>query len=242
VQTELSLTPFFFRDGRRPPWRALTRLLLAATVAGAILTGCESTPSRKKHLLERIQPPQPVLSGTAVFGGGALTVESWLGPSVRLKKTNDQKEPGEHPGHDGRPRPWSDSTLGNHREGSDDPFTQGASDFTPHEIDEMYGRVDFDYVEPTRLALTFTFINPGAQPVTFTIADVNSTLGNFAPRPEVLTVAPGEHGSIDPMLSNITSNFDELAVTLTVKIRGQTETHILNLRRAGEPPAPPRQD
>jgi hypothetical protein len=33
-----------------------------------------------------------------------------------------------------------------------------------------------------------------------------------------------------------------LAVTLTVKIRGQTETHILNLRRAGEPPAPPRQD
>ena len=242
MQTELSLTPFFFRDGRRPPWRALTRLLLAATVAGAILTGCESTPSRKKHLLERIQPPQPVLAGTAVFGGGALTVESWLGPSVRLKKTNDQKEPGEHPGHDGRPRPWSDSTLGNHREGSDDPFTQGASDFTPHEIDEMYGRVDFDYVEPTRLALTFTFINPGAQPVTFTIADVNSTLGNFAPRPETLTVAPGQQGSIDPMLSNITSNFDELAVTLTVKIRGQTETHILNLRRAGEPPAPPRQD
>ena len=67
----------------------------------------------------------------------------------------------------------------------------------------MYGRINYEYILPPRLALTVLFVNHGAQPLTFTIADVNSLLGDFAARPATLTLAPGEPGSLDPMLSNL---------------------------------------
>lgn len=276
VQTESSPVPFSSLCFRRQAWQALMIILLVVTVAGASLTGCSTEASRKKKLLERIQPPQPVLAGTAVYGGGVLTVESWLGPSVRLKKTDEKAEAGEARAHRGQRQPESGATGRDSREHSTDaldertadgesrehliqrqqeeaaseerdyfehfdvPFEQGSDNYSPQEIDEMYGRINYEFVLPPRMALTFRFANTGTQPITFAIADVNSLLGNFAPRPEMLTVAPGRTGSIDPMLSNLNSNFDGLDVTLTVGIGGKKETQILKLRRAQESAAAPR--
>ena len=98
----------------------------------------------------------------------------------------------------------------------------------------MYGRIDYEHVRPPRLALTLRFINPGDRPLTFGIADVNSSLGDFAPRPEILTVAPGLPGAVDPMLSNQDNNFEELDVSVAIKIGGKTETHVLHLHRPPE--------
>jgi hypothetical protein len=243
VQTESSVTPFSLAGGRRKTLRTLTLPLLVATVACASLTSCHSEAVWQKNaLIKRIQPPQPVLAGTAAYGGDRLTAQCWLGPAVRLKKTIGNAEPGERPDPTGPLQPEPDSSGGNHRKQSDIPFEPGAADFTPHEIEEMYGRVDYDAVMSPRLALTFRFANSGVRPVTFTIADVNSSLGDFAPRPETLTVAPGGQGSINPMLSNFDMNLEELQVTLSIKIDGKTETRVLYLRRAQEPPAPARGD
>jgi hypothetical protein len=223
VHTELSLTRRSSAGRRRSPWLVLTLALLATLVAGESLTGCTSTASKDKNLLRNVQPPQPVLNETAVYGGGALKVECWLGPTVRLKKAHEQ---GSHSNHNGQSRAEPEST--------DAPFKQGGSKYSPQEIDQMFGHVNYQAVVPPRSALTFWFTNPGAQPITFTIVDVNSALGDFAPRPETLTVAPGSQGSIDPMLTNLDDNYEELDVSLIVKIGAQKETHILKLHRLPE--------
>ena len=41
---------------------------------------------------------------------------------------------------------------------------------SPQEIDEMYGRVNYEHVMPPRLALTLKFINAGARPLAIIMA------------------------------------------------------------------------
>ncbi len=217
----------------------MTIALLVVAVGGAGLTGCSIEASKKKDLLERIQPPQPVLAATGTYGGGVLTVGSWLGSTVRLKKPAASAGTTEAPEPNGPRRPEAERTRPH--VDADNPFARGGTDYTPQEVDELYGHVNFEYIVPPRMALTFKFTNTGTQPVTFTIAEVNSPLGNFAPRPETLTVAPGQTGAIDPMLSNLDANFEELDVTLTLKIAGGKETQILQLRRTPEAAAGPGQ-
>lgn len=120
---------------------------------------------------------------------------------------------------------------------SDSPFEQGPNTFSSQEIEEMYGQKNYQYILAPRIALTFKFTNTANQPIVVTIAEVNSLLGNFAPRPEKLTLAPGQESSIDPMLSTFDDNFEDLDLTLTIRSGGQSETHVLKLRR--EQPLPP---
>jgi hypothetical protein len=234
VQTESIPAPVPSRFRSRATWQVLTAAILVVAVAG-----CVSEAARKKRLLDRIQPPQPVLAGSAVYAGGVLKVESWLGPSVRLKRADEKSEETSDRERRERRRPQSDRPGGVSDDQSDDPFEQGSNNFSSQEIEEMYGRTNYDYILAPRLALTFKFANTGTKPITFTISDVNSNLGDFAPRPETLTVAPGQSGLVDPMLSNLANNFDGLDVTLTIKIGGRPEIQIMKLRPAQVPPAAP---
>lgn len=223
VQPESSLPRCSSGKDRRPTWQALTLTLLMAVVVGASIPGCTTEPSRNKDLLRRVLPPQPVLFGSAVYSGGVLTAECWLGPTVRLKKAGMSAGQGEHP-EQGDPRKADLNFTGS-------PFNDGASNFSASEINEMYGRKNYENVLPPRSALGLRFTNSGAQPITFTIADVNSLLGDFLPRPETFTVTPGAHGTVEPMLSNRDDNFEELEVTLIIKTGTQKERHILKLSR-----------
>jgi hypothetical protein len=224
VQNELSLTRRVSARDRRSPWQILTFALLASLMAGVWLSGCTTTASKDKNLLKNVQPPQPLLNDTASYGGGALKVDAWLGATVRLKKTGHKGGGSEL---NGQSQVEPDST--------DSPFRNGPVKYLPQEIDQMFGRTNYQTVVPPRTALAFRFTNSGAAPITFKIVDVNSALGNFVPRPETLTVAPGQQGSIDPMLTSRDDNFEELDVSMIIAIGGQKEMHILKLHGIAAP-------
>jgi hypothetical protein len=209
---------------RRPRRRAtgLTLTLLAALA----LTACSTESGERRRFMTRIAPPQPVLTAGTAYGGGGVTVQAWLGPSVRLRPEGERRRDRPPPRAGERP---ADLIAR--------PFSEGGSSFSREEIDEMYGRTDFEYMRPPRLALTFTFTNAGAAPITFTIVNVDSGLGNYAARPEQYTLAPGQQGSPDPMLSPIEYNFDQLDVTLTLRFGESRETHVVALRQAPAPAA-----
>jgi hypothetical protein len=222
VHTELSSARFPSRDDRRIFWPTLTFSILIAIVTGASMSSCTSEPSENSDLLRRVLPPQPMLMQSAAYDGGALTVGGWLGPTVRLNKT------GKNGAQTGGPTPADHA--GPALNPNDGPFRQGPDTYSAAEINEMYGRKDYEHVVPPRSALVLRFTNTSAQSITFRISDVNSTLGDFVPRPETLTVAPGGQGSVEPMLSNLNSDFDELDVTVTLRFGEKTETHVLKLR------------
>ncbi len=204
--------------------RAASGLALALLLALA-LGACATEHQTRQRFLARIAPPQPLLIGTAVYGHGAVAVQVWLGPSVRLRGAeNKRRGESEHPAA-------REGAIGR-------PFAEGSTNFSREEIDEMYGRTDYQFMRPPRLALTFTFTNAGSAPITFTVVNVDSGLGNYAARPEKYTLAPGQQGSPDPMLSPIEYNFDQLDVTLTLRLGESRETHVVALRQTPATAAP----
>jgi len=226
--------------GRQIRWCRAAAVLLGASVASLVFAACATERGDKRKLLERVPPPQPVLTASARYSHGAIEVQSWLGPSVRLRRAEGEPESGEGRHHAGgrRPRREDSSSAPSEYFGHmSDPFESGASTYSADEIDQMYGRVNFQYILPPRLALTLTVTNTGTETVSFAIADVNSLLGNFAPRPEKFVLAPGQQGSVDPMLSTFDNNFEELDLTLAIKCGDRLETQVLKLHRA-PPPAP----
>lgn len=243
-----SAFPFPVRPARATPSRrflpfpgSFGPVLLAAALIVAGLAACATSSSRREKFLERVPPPQPLLTGTATYGNGLLAVQAWLGPSVRLKKPEEEQS-GARGRRGGDQREYFNGSLrSGETEGYDrfaDPFqddAEHADRYTAQEVDEMYGRVNYQYILPPRLALTFMFANTGTQPMMVSVTEVNSTLGNFAPRPERLLLKPGQQGSLDPMLSTLIDNFDHLDVTLAVKIGERRETQVLRLRRTEEP-------
>jgi hypothetical protein len=201
---------------------------------------CTTESGNRKRLMQHMVPPQPLLAGEATFAGGAVSVQAWLGPSVRRKKTAGEPG-GEHDvaaegrrGH--RPGGGDNDQL------SGTPFEERGNQYSQEELDEMYGRSNFSYLLPPRIALMIKLVDAGARPIAVTITEVSSALGNFAARPEKVTLVPGEQVSLDPMLSNLDTNFDELPLTVTLKVGPKNETQQLTLRRTPEtpPPAPPK--
>ena len=209
---------------------------LGLVLVAAALGGCATGRATREKFLERVPPPQPLLNASGTFAGGILTAQAWLGPSVRLRKPGEHEEETSAPGPRGR-------LHGRNEERDDfsrytDPFEEDSGDenkYSQEEIDEMYGRVNYQYVLPPRLALTLTFANTGTRRLTVMIAEISSTLGNFAPRPEQLILGPGQEGALDPMLSNLEDNFNELDVTVGVRIGDRRETQVLKLRHATGP-------
>jgi hypothetical protein len=87
--------------------------------------------------------------------------------------------------------------------------------------------------------------NTTAAAVVVEVREINSELGNFAVRPDKLTLAPGESAAPDPMQSLLGLDTYSLPVTVTLRLGGQTETKVLTLHQvapadvAPPPSAPP---
>jgi hypothetical protein len=70
------------------------------------------------------------------------------------------------------------------------------------------------------------------------IADFTSPLGNFAVRPEKLTLEPGQSLETEPMTSQLAGSFTEAMATLVLRAGGKSETKTLALKPAPAPPPP----
>ena len=71
------------------------------------------------------------------------------------------------------------------------------------------------------------FENKGTAPVDIEVTEVNSDLGNFAVRPPKLTIAPGEKGLLEPMVSQLGVTSDEIPLKLALRSGGKKEEQVV---------------
>lgn len=72
--------------------------------------------------------------------------------------------------------------------------------------------------------------NRGTEPLEVSVTEVNSDLGNFAVRPPKLTIAPGQVGELDPMISQLGVTADEIPLKLVLRGGGRTETQTIAIK------------
>ena len=77
------------------------------------------------------------------------------------------------------------------------------------------------------VTLRVLFENKGTEPLEIEVTEVNSDLGNFAVRPPKLTIAAGDKGVLEPMISQLGVMSDELPLKLTVRSGGKREQQVV---------------
>jgi hypothetical protein len=80
--------------------------------------------------------------------------------------------------------------------------------------------------------------NPGAGPVTVTVLDFTSDLGDFAVDPETLTIAAGQTAEPTPMVSQLGVSSDVMPFKVTLRIGKEKETRTFPVRILRAEPAP----
>ena len=93
-----------------------------------------------------------------------------------------------------------------------------------------------------RQTLTIRFTNRSDSPVTLAVSELSSLIGNFAPQPELLTIAPGATASLDPVSGDAGGLLNWLDVTIALRQGGAPETRTLHLvptAAPGESLSPP---
>jgi len=74
------------------------------------------------------------------------------------------------------------------------------------------------------------FTNRGTERAVLNIVDFVSPLGNFAVRPETLTLEPGQSLEVEPMSSRLGGPVTEVEATLVLQVAGKTEKKTVVLR------------
>jgi hypothetical protein len=77
------------------------------------------------------------------------------------------------------------------------------------------------------VTLRVLFENKGTEPIELEVTEVNSDLGNFAVRPPKLTIAAGEKGVLEPMISQLGVTNDEIPLKLAVRAGGKKDQQVV---------------
>jgi hypothetical protein len=72
--------------------------------------------------------------------------------------------------------------------------------------------------------------NKGTEPIEIEVMEVNSELGNFAVRPPKITIAPGQTGELDPMISQLGVTSDEIPLKVSVRTGSKRETQVIPIK------------
>lgn len=186
--------------------------ILSSLCAFALLpfSGCTS---HKEFVPETdpSAPPPATMQGYSEFFDGKLLVEASVGRGFRL-----------------RPGKMRDA-AGRHGRGSEEnPFSE-IYYFDDSEAEDQYfiPRMNSSTLPPVALRLRVT--NQMKEPVEVEFLECNSHLGNFAVRPEKITVAAGETGAPDPMTSLLGVSDAEFELKIGLKVGSAKETKVLQM-------------
>jgi hypothetical protein len=75
------------------------------------------------------------------------------------------------------------------------------------------------------VTLHLILINPGPKPITVTVTDFESELGNFVVYPDTLTLAPGQSEEVTPMVSQLGVTSEEIPFTVALKVGTAKDKH-----------------
>lgn len=129
----------------------------------------------------------------------------------------------------GKGRRYEEEVKGRNRDGFSEVYNVGFGDSEEEQKEAME-----EYMRQAKarraagspmppVTLRVYFENRGTEPIEVQIAEVNSDLGNFAARPEKLTIAPGQKGALDPMISQLGVTSDEFPLKLAVRVGAKKE-------------------
>lgn len=204
--------------------RFLASVLLASVL---LLTACTSQRvADETSIAEAKKVMVPTMGAETAFFDGALLVEANLGRGFRPRMVK--------PGY--RPR------------SNENAFAQviyadeSAREIAEEEEEGMFiPRMRNSTLPP--VALRLRVHNLTTAPAEIEFIECNSYLGNFAVRPEKITIPTGESGQPDPMVSHLGVSSDEIPVTVTLRLGDKRETRTIVLvslkPAAANPPAAP---
>ncbi len=92
---------------------------------------------------------------------------------------------------------------------------------------------------PTRQTLGLILLNAGRGELAVEVREVRGVLGNFAPRPARVLLAPGQTCELQGMPSAYAATLVELAVAVRLRADGRDEEVVLTLRAVDYPPPLP---
>ncbi len=214
------------------PVRAISTLALAL-LAG----GCGSHTGPRDLMMEEATK-QSVERPVAMRGEGTF-LDGKVAALATVSRGFDRgARPGRRPGA----RPGEDDNVfqeGRRRRGDDaGAFTEVYNIGGYGDSEEEQKEAMQDYIRQARarraagspmppVTLRVLFENKGTEPVEFEVTEVNSDLGNFAVRPPKLTIAPGEKGMLEPMVSQLGVTSDEIPLKLAVRTGGKKEQQVV---------------
>jgi hypothetical protein len=195
-----------------PPSARFFPSIVFAFVLSFFLAGCGGERGLEPEPAVTLGPngkPLPLMMAMGAFFDGNLTAEILLSQS--------RGRGGFHPAPiHGLPSADDDSTSG------DDVK------ITPEMIDEMRTRRGESPLPPINLWLRLT--STANHPLNVGIIDFKSDLGNFAVQPEQVTLAPGQSVEAEPMISRLGVTSLKIPMTVTLRLNGKTDTHVLTLQ------------
>jgi hypothetical protein len=191
---------------------SVTSALLAALALG--VAGCGTTPKADTFDAAVAAGERPVaMTGSTVFFGGEL------GATVTISRGIGHGTGGGRKGHKSGDSPMEGERL--------DGDSYGAY---------LQARNALGSPLPP-ITIRLNLKNTGAADCKVDIQEVNSDLGNFAVDPEIVSISPGQVAGPNPMVSQLGVTSDTIPVTITLRMGGRTESHIISVVSVAGPDA-----
>jgi hypothetical protein len=206
---------------RPTPIISLATVVAALALAG--LAGCKSAPYQRDMMTEALTAgEQPVaMRGESLFLDGKLSAVATVSRGF---------------GKGGKP--GAPKARENKRDADvfGEVYNVGYGDSEEEQkeaVEEYYRmaraqRAAGSPMPPVTLRVAFE--NKGAEAMDVEITEVNSELGNFAVRPPKLSLAPGQSGALDPMISQLGVTSDEIPLKVEVRYAGKKESKIFTIK------------
>lgn len=188
----------------------------ATLLSLALTAGCETHPA--PDALANSAVVRPVaMSGQSKFFNGKVIA------TISITRGSGRGGPGgrggEGPGGGAGRRGGGRSRGGPGGEGPANSETEGSYGSMPHRASPL----------PT-VTIKLNLENQTDQSLEVQIDEVSSDLGNFAVRPEKLTLPARQSGEPDPMFSQLGVTSDVILVKVGLKSAGMSETEVLAVK------------